>query len=160
MGRGWARGRVVLLLGETGSNLASAYMLRRLTTIISHLAIWLNRRKSFHFGDPSPQLAETSPNQVLPRGGVVYLGTCSPCGGTRSPGRHCGGLRWATWLGSLRLRRQVGQDGCGARRAGCRKLTGSLAGERDAGLPATAVACSPRKRAVFPHRRNRKEVLH
>lgn len=97
-----------------------------------------------------------------------HLGTYSPVphpppalrpGGTRCPDRPRGGGE-GTWRGQLRLRGQVGQDGCGAGRAGRQALAGSGAGLGGSGPSDAAVVCGPRGRALLSHRGDREEVLY
>lgn len=104
--RGWGKRKVVILLDETSSNLASAYIRSATSKTCFGFTIYqksdnhcqstrylAESKESLSFWKWHWRPVETCPNQVLPRGGVEYQGTCSPGGRTRSPGRHRGGLR-------------------------------------------------------------------
>lgn len=87
------------------------------------------RKETFYWGAPIQCKVEATPIRSCRAEAAGHLGTCSPPCRTRGPGRHRGGGGGrATWLVRLRLRGQVGQDGCGAWHAGLWDPTRNRAG--------------------------------
>lgn len=120
----------ILLYSNTAQTICLTFIIcKKLIIIISRRPLKRIKGKTFHFGGPSSAPGR-SPVPIGYRRAATtgHLGTCSPPCWTRPPNKHRGGGGRATWLGPLRLRGQVGQDGYRAWREVCLYPTRNRAG--------------------------------